>query len=838
MRTEKELIKAKLSEEYWVKKLRACEEHYLYSVKESIQEKYERTLEIPDGVHAMFSKIGAQKPLNIFKLYMATTAVILSRYSPGVSVIVATPSFSIDGLPAREGTLLFFRLDLDKDKTIKELLEEVHRELNECHKNMEYDLAAVSELLETQGDRVEPLYNIGFSYGPFSAERPLPAEMNLSISVSETNGKAEITVATNGFYSAAFVDQLIVHFIEAARNIIEKRAEKLHMIEVLSPVEQEKLIGLGKGQAFEYDPDRTVIHLFLEQARTHPGVTAIRYGSRDINYNDLAASASSIGGYLTSACSVKRGDIVAMLTDRSPEMVMAILGILMTGAACLPLDPSFPPDRLEMIVKDSGCKAVLVSDEYYSGEHKFLGNIVQFSVALKSPHTAELTSPGGSDAIYVMYSSGTTGKPKGIVVEHSSFTNLLLWYNQMYNITADTRIVQLTSIVIDIAFQEIFSSLINAATLFIPEHEVIFNKHQFLGYMKNCGINFIQVIPDTLQEYFADEEKLPDLDTLLCGGDKLSEKLLSTIKDKGYNLCNVYGQTETTIDTMVMHGKKKEKGFSVFVNNYAVYILNEGGLLQPPGVPGQICISGKGVARGYLNNEALTQQKFVDNPWHKGSKMYQTGDLGRWLPDGSIEFLGRNDFQVKIRGFRVELSEVESALYSYPAIREVIVVADKSASDSILVAYVVAGETLNPFNVKDTLRQVLPEYMIPSAIVQLEKFPLTANGKIDRKSLPSPVIASGVKAFASPENKVEKELVELWMEMLGGREIGIDDNFFDIGGNSLKVISLMGKIGKSYPGEITVADIYNHPTVRELAAIIGGKAEHINIDREFEEFEL
>jgi amino acid adenylation domain-containing protein len=501
------------------------------------------------------------------------------------------------------------------------------------------------------------------------------------------------------------------------------------------------------------------------------------------------------------------------MTERSLEMMIGIMGILKAGGAYLSIDPGYPQERIDYMLKDSGAKILLSELSEVSGLSK------------EPTHLTHLTHP--TQLCYVIYTSGTTGRPKGTPVEHRSLVNLCYWHNNYYCITGEDNAAQYADTGFDASVWEIFPYLLKGASLHIIDHAVRFDMHRLGGYYEKHRVTIGFLPTQFCQQFIESFGEIRSLRELLTGGDKLSRFVRT-----GYRLNNNYGPTENTVVTtsFPVEGDSDNIPIGKPIANTAVYILNKDNfMLQPVGVPGELCIAGVGVSRGYLNNPELTAEKFFNYRSYRSyrsyslyfsKKIYRSGDLARWLPDGNIEFLGRIDFQVKIRGFRIETGEIEHRLLTHPGVKAAAVAAGENEdADKYLCAYVVSG--VDPEELKEYLSRSLPGYMIPTYFMAVEKIPLAPNGKVDTKALSTPVIHAPGE-YAAPRNEIEEQLVDIWSEILQVDKaiIGINSNFFDLGGHSLKAILLAARIHEVFHVDVPLAELFITPTIRAISGLV------------------
>ncbi|HLP61372.1 MAG TPA: non-ribosomal peptide synthetase, partial [Candidatus Deferrimicrobium sp.] len=539
-----------------------------------------------------------------------------------------------------------------------------------------------------------------------------------------------------------------------------------------------------------------------------------------LTYRQLNKQSDQLAGFLI-AKGVQADDIVGIKMERSIEMITGLLGILKSGGAYLPIDPEYPQERIDYMLKDSNARILINKSEIRNS--KFETN----------PNDQKINDPNNSSNLaYLIYTSGSTGRPKGVMIEHRNVSRLVK--NSDYiHFTPHDRLLPTGSPAFDITTFEIWGPLCNGAMLSLVSKDMILNAGKLKKVLVNHDITILHLIPQLFNQLAAgDSELFARLRCFLVGGDLVSSAYINALR-KRYNhlkILHMYGPTEnTTFSTYFPVEQDYELNIPIGtpVANSTAYIIDKYGHLQPVGVMGELCVGGEGIARGYLNHPELTSEKFKHDLWDYGDNheeknkglaviLYKTGDLARWLPDGNIEFLGRIDRQIKIRGFRVELGEIENRLTNYPGLKEAVVSVLEERGDKHLCAYIVSESEYDAAGLREFLLEKLPDYMIPSYFVRLEKMPLTPNGKLDRKALPKPGLDAGV-SYAAPRNEIERKLVELWAEILGKDGIGIDDNFFELGGHSLKATVLVSRIHKESNVSLPLTELFRNPTIRGLA---------------------
>ncbi|CAM3390081.1 Peptide synthetase XpsB [Xenorhabdus nematophila ATCC 19061] len=628
--------------------------------------------------------------------------------------------------------------------------------------------------------------------------------------------------------------------------------QSIEAIEILPLAERNQLLVDFNDTELVYPQDRLIHQLIEQQAARIPDTTALVFGDTELSYSELNRHANQLAHSLI-AFGVRPDDHVALCVERSPEMIIAMLGILKAGANYVPLDPEYPVDRLAYQLSDS--KPVLLLTQQHLQAHLPQQNMSVWlldddshrdSMAQQPAHNPDAKQLGiqPHHLAYIIYTSGSTGQPKGVMIEHRNVVGFIHAQHQISQPQIGDRILQFATVAFDTSVSDIFPTLAAGSTLVLRPAHIRVPDTAFVDYLNQQKITVID-LPTAFWHHWVQEMKAgrvgfsPHLRALIVGGEKAEYHHLvdwqSLPQTQHCRWINTYGPTETTViatHLMVDSGSCPLDGIIPIGHpnaNTQIYILDTLGHPVPCGVSGEIHIAGTGVGRGYLNRPDLTEEKFVANPFskHPDARMYKTGDLGRWLSDGTIEYLGRNDFQVKIRGFRIELGEIEVQLLACSGVREALVVAREEANgDKRLVAYVISQPdvTLDINRLREQLNTHLAAYMVPNAFVVLAAFPLTASGKVDRKALPAPdrtAIAS--HEYEAPEGEIEQQIAVILQTLLQLEQVGRHDSFFDLGGNSLSIIQLMARLRDEFHLEISIPDIFAHPTLSELAELIASR---------------
>lgn len=613
-------------------------------------------------------------------------------------------------------------------------------------------------------------------------------------------------------FHPAIIEMIADHIRTLITGILDDPGVSIRKIDIVTEREKQRILADFNSTEMNF-PDQTIHELFEAAAAQYPENIALISEDRRLTYRELNQKANRLAGLLRSQ-GVKPDTIVAIVAERSMAMVLAVLGILKAGGAYLPIDPEYPEERIRFMLEDSRTKIVVTQRrlaEKYRWEQEVidLDDETNFEGVAVNPEM--INRP--QDLAYVIYTSGSTGKPKGVMVEHRSLVNLSTWHNRFYQVTQFDRSTQYAGCGFDAAVWEIFPYMIAGATVHIISQALQLDIYKLNQYYEKNKIS-ISFLPTPICEQFLGLAN-QSLRALLTGGDKLRK-----YEARNYRLFNNYGPTENTVVTTSFLVERNYENIPIGKPNanIRIYILDPYDRLQPVAVPGELCVSGAGLARGYLNRPELTAGKFGANPFCPGQKMYRSGDLARWLPDGNIEFLGRMDHQVKIRGFRVEPGEIENRLFDYAGVKEAAVVAGENGAGKYLCAYFVADRKIDLSHLKEYLRANLPVYMVPAHYLQLTEMPLNHSGKIDREKLSGIHLReSDAAEYRESSSETEKQLQEIWRSLLEHDRIGVDEHFFDIGGNSILAVRMHSRIAELYPDQLGIADIFANPTIAKLA---------------------
>ncbi|AEV98678.1 hypothetical protein A4D02_09040 [Niastella koreensis] len=671
----------------------------------------------------------------------------------------------------------------------------------------------------------------GLSVSDYSLQNATSSRFDLSFEFVESGDELRAGLVYNtDLFNKSTAVRLLNHLEQLIIAVIKEPAKPVRLIEYISEAEKSQLLYEFNNTGVTYPGDKTVAALFREQTALTPGKTALIAGDISIDYKELDKQSDKLAVYLREKYGIKRGDFAGIMISRSEKLIIAILGILKAGAAYVPIDPAFPDERKDFILKDTGCKVLITQMEYAPDLHYFGGRLLEMDIEalmIAESDTIQYEDPCSTDVAYVMYTSGSSGTPKGVLVEHRSIVRLLKPDN-FAGITQKDVLISTSAIAFDGTTFEYWSMLLNGGTLVLCEADELLDSKRLSALIKKQGVTVSWFTAGLLNQLVDENIAVFDgLHTIVAGGDKLSETHVRTLQQHypALRIINGYGPTENTTFSTTYTLNPGDNVIPVGrpINNSFAYILDHYGQLCPVGVKGEIHVAGDGLARGYLNNEVLTAEKFIEDPFRKDGRMYRTGDLGCWLPDGNILFMGRKDDQVKINGFRVEPGEIENTVQRFPGIQSAVVIAKKIINEEKeLTAYFVGEGEIDITELRTYLAKKLPAFMIPAYFIQLTEMPLTVNGKIDRKNLPEPegIVLYGAENFVAPRNETEEKLAIIWQEITGRQRIGVKDNFFEVGGHSLRATRLVNLIHKTFEVSIALKDVFEMPVLEEQAALI------------------
>ena len=681
-------------------------------------------------------------------------------------------------------------------------------------------------------DEITSLYsdeNKRITIGKVDFEDQTNYNFHTTVVPSDTWFKIEFRYDSTIFDTEA-IQNLKAHFFNIASQFSTgKEVLNISTIDYLTEKEKNQLLHDFNQTNFDYPKDKTIVDLFEEQAQKTPANTAVIFEGRSIIYSELSLITDRLAYTLRESYDVESGDCVGIQLNRSEWVIISILGILKAGAVYIPIDSELPSDRKTFIFEDADLK-LLITETAFIFDMDFDGNIfsvdVEFDTNLEVEFEKQAILP--QNQAYVIYTSGSTGNPKGVEIAHSSLTNYLLWAKEYYaaNGSGNLDFGLFTSLSFDLTITSLFLPLINGGALTV--FETTDDISQLLTDYLKSGISSIKLTPAHISILESLDLPATALQLAVVGGEALLENQVRILQklNPGMTIINEYGPTEDTVGCIVYDVKNAQEPVLIGkpIANTQIYILDES--LNPcaVGVTGELYISGDGLATGYINRPDLTKEKFVSNPFRNNTLMYKTGDLGKWHADGNIDYAGRADDQVKIRGYRIELGELENSLSNISEISQSVVAVKEDNGEKYLVAYYVADSAVDKSHIQSELSKVLPDYMLPGYYIQLESIPITTNGKVDKKLLPSVDDADLIRTeYVAPTDEVESELAEIWQRVLNRDKIGITDNFFFLGGQSIKAIMVIAEIKKTFNIKIELDVLFNNPDIKTIASEIRNK---------------
>lgn len=801
---------------------------------------------------------GKKEGLTNFISLLSVFHVLMQRYSGMDQILVGSPVSGRHHAHTAEMMGMFvntlvLKADFSLPVTFKALTKQVRENMLDAFAHQDLPFEQLVDALEVERHMAHaPLFQVAFVpqdpvIAPADmdglrfeaiASKNIIAKYDLTVYFTEAAGSFHFRFEYNtDLFKPETIERMAAHYRYLIEQLIEKPATRTDYTLLLTEPEKE-IINLTNRSEKDFEKEICVNQLFERMVKHYPQSPALVFGKDQLTYQEMNKRANQLAHFMRKK-GVGSESIVGIYMDRSFEMVISMVAIAKAGGAYLPLDPSYPTERLHYMVEDAQIK-ICLSDRAFKYDHNIQNiNIFEEEVLseINSMPDENLAQLAFADNIaYVIYTSGSTGKPKGTVLSHRGVINLAQVQKNAFNIDQNTRILQFASLSFDAATWEATMSVLNGAALHLVEREVISSGEGLVNTLKEQKINIITLPPSVLAVF--PKADLPDLETIITAGEKISADLVKKWQP-GRRMINAYGPTETTVCATMYTTHANEKNdppIGTNLDNFKLHILDENFISVPLGVSGELCIGGPALARGYHNLPYVTAEKFIPNPYasQPGDRLYRTGDLVRRLPDGNIEFMGRIDHQVKIRGFRVELGEIEATISNTTHVKDVIVILREDLPGEMrLVAYFVADEELTIALLRDTLHKSLPDYMVPSALVKLDKMPLTPNGKIDRRQLPVPEMDREQISteYLAPRNETEEAVSAIVAELLHLEQVGINDNFFDLGGHSLLATQFISQIREKLHLELPLRAIFETPTVRGIAhVLLGPDIKHVDND--------
>jgi surfactin family lipopeptide synthetase A len=812
------------------------------------------TLTLPKPLADKIAALGRKEGATLFMTLLAAFDVLLSRYSGQEDIVVGSPiagrtRAELENLIAFFVNTLVLRADVSGNPSFRELLARVRETAMGAYAHQDVPFEKLVEELKPERDLSRnPLFQVmfilqnapvsnrkmaGAEIGPF----PLPgagSKFDLTLIAAEDREGLRTTLEYNtDLFDAATMERLLEHFQVLLEGAVANPDARLADLPLMGPRERKQVLVDWNANRAEYPRELCLHDLLEQQAERTSDAIAVVFGDEKISYRELNGRANQLARYLQQRGVVSE-TLVGIFLDRSISMVVALLGVMKAGGAYVPLDPAYPAERLGFMLEDTGVSLLLTQQELLPLLPANKATAIDLPAMQKE--IAKLSKDSlpaatrSDNLIYVLYTSGSTGRPKGVQITHTNMVNFLVGMQREPGMTADDTMLAITTLSFDPSGMDIYLPLLTGAKIVLVSRADAADGRRLLPLMLKVRPTMMQATPATWRMLIDSGWKgSPEL-RALCGGEALAADLAEQLLPRCRQLWNVYGPTETTVWCSAYLAQSVMAAAPVGrpIANVTFYILDPAMHPVPVGVGGELFIGGEGVGPGYFNRPELTADRFIADPFSEvpGARVYRTGDLVRYLPDGNVQYLGRTDFQVKIRGFRIELGEIENVLSKHPAVHQAVVVArEDSPGNKRLVAYILTtpGSHLSLTDARAYLKQSLPDYMLPAAVVELEAFPLTPSGKVDRKALPKPDFQPAASAvMVPPRDELEAALVEIWQEILQTNAIGVTDNFFELGGHSLMAVRLMSEIQKFTGVDIPLTALFQGATIEHLAGIIRG----------------
>lgn len=797
----------------------------------------------------MLEQSARQQGAGLFTALAALVYILLYRYTGQEDLAIGTqhPGRTLPAVQDQVGfyaNTLVLRNHISGEDSFLACLQKANTTVRHAFEHASYPFARlVAELALPQDKSRSPVFDVmvrlrrpesawqppdGLSLAAEPMETPFsPFDLTFDF-VQRPEGLALKLSYNTDLFEKERMQRLLAHFETLAQSVLADPEKPVARLDILPQAEKDLLVRRFNDTTTDFPIDKTIVQLFEALAEKRPGALALVFDpDTKLTYRELNEQANRLGRYLRAAYDIQADDIIALQLERSEWMIIAILGVMKAGAAYLPIAPDNPAERTEYMLKDSRAKALLVDVATYSTGKKMEAVLPVFQVeTVRETNTANLPTITDSRSLaYVIYTSGSTGQPKGVMIEQRGAVNMALSHIQKCGLGPDGRASQFVSYNFDASIGEIFMTLLSGAALIMADKATLNTPELFLSFLERHQVTVLSIPPAYLAQLKKPE--LKHVRVIISGGE--SPHLDDVLHyHRRIRYFNIYGPTECSV-CITMYGVPGHfEGPPAFipvggpVPNTSLYILDKNQALLPFGIAGELYVGGVNLARGYLNNPELTAEKFIPNPFHQGEKLYRTGDLAKWTPEGDIEFLGRLDHQLKIRGYRIEAGEIEQALLAHATVKTCVVAAHEGRAGKQLAAYLVPkpGYSLPGFEeLRAFLSNTLPEYMIPAYFVEMEALPTNIIGKIDRKALPAPTadnLAQKV-GYAPPRNATEQTLAAICEEVLEMKPVGIYDDFFQLGGNSLNAVQFAGLISEHFGVDYPLYLIFEYPAIAETA---------------------
>ena len=791
---------------------------------------------------AAVKTLSLQQGASLFMTLLAALSILLSRYSRQNDLCIGSPIANrthsqTEGLIGFFVNTLVLRNQIKPEQSFIKFLQQTRSSCLDAYAHQDIPFELLVEKLQPERSMSHnPLFQVMFALeNNESPDLSWPgleiqwldltcpfAKFDLALMVIESDNQLNCSweYATD-LFDKSTIQRMAEQFEVLLKGIVDNPNQPISTLPLMTVAELLQLQHWNQTQT-DYPHDKTLVDLFEAQVALNPHNQALVFESQTLTYQQLNQLANQLAHYLIQNYHIKPDTLIGICVERSREMIIGVLGILKAGGAYVPIDPNYPLERIQFMLSDAGISMLLtqssLTEQLLAANLEHPPQVICLDETTFAEQLTDNPSPQSKPdhLAYVIYTSGSTGRPKGVMIEHLALVNLSLGWAKTFQVQPQSRLLQFGSFSFDLSIAEIATTLVTGASLYLANKETLLPSQILVNFLAAHKITHSFLSPSALS--VLPQATLSDLQCLTVGGEACPAELV-TQWAQSRRFFNCYGPTESTVTAALAvcqpNGKKPPIGQPL--PNIRIYILDAHNQPLPPGILGELCIAGVGLARGYLNLPETTKGKFLSvELFGKTERIYKTGDLARWGSDGNLEYLGRIDDQIKLRGFRIELGEIESILLQHPSVKEAVVTLCKTESNQSLIAYVTGITTDLSTQLKNHLKSRLPDYMIPAQIVVLDELPLTPNGKIDRKALLAP--NGGVEgSYEAPRNEVEKQLAQVWSVVLERQEIGIHDNFFDLGGHSLLAMKLLNNIQQMFGQQLSLSSLFQNPTIAQLA---------------------
>ena len=791
--------------------------------------------------------------LSFFNFFISIFAIYINRVSNVDDFVIGTPILNRTSINDKTSTGMFVntvpvRFNFLENTSFNDFVKIVSKNIIGILRHQKYSYNTILEDIRSKFNNTPNLYNIMFSYqltkaydksiGNYKTNWGFNncSSNDIAIHIYDINDTGEIEVNYDYLiskYSKQDISDLHQRILHIISQIVENLNVNLNDIDIVTLEEKNKILYEFNNTSTEYSKDKTIIALFEEQVDKTPDNIAVVFEDQQLTFKELNEKANSLAYYLRFEKKVARNDFVGIMVNRSLEMIISILAVLKSGAAYIPIDPTYPKDRIDYMLKNSNAKILLTQDKL-KNKVDFKNNVLvdlQNSEIYKDNFRNLEHINKCDDTSYVIFTSGSTGNPKGVVLNHKALSNLTNYCNhyiEYLKTPNNMAIVSITTVSFDIFIFETLISLQRGLKLIIANENEQNSPYLLSNLIQKYDIKVIQSTPSRMQIFFNNKEEMPylsNLDYITLAGEQLPLKLVQDLSNLcGATIYNGYGPSETTVFSTLTKMNTDKITIGRPLDNTQIYILDTNKNVLPTGISGEIYISGDGVGKGYLNNKELTDKSFINNPFIENSIMYKTGDIGFFNASGEITCLGRSDNQVKLRGLRIELGEIENKISSLSSINSCVVIKKSDALHEYLCAYFTSNVEVNVKDIEKYLGQFLPKYMIPKYFVQIKELPYTPNGKIDRKALSKINYIKKEASTKDVRNEYDIKLIEILKNILHIESISIEDDFLELGGDSLSAITLSSYVQREFGVQIYVKDILNNSTICDLSDLIANNS--------------